>query len=92
MACGTPVLSSLAGSLPEVVGDAGALLRPDRHRGDGPTLITGLLDHPLERNHLAALAIERAARFTWASAARSLLDCFEELDPAHGSNSLGRTA
>jgi glycosyltransferase involved in cell wall biosynthesis len=29
MACGTPVVSSAVGAVPDVVGDAGALLRPD---------------------------------------------------------------
>ena len=43
--------------------------------------IQGLLDDPDGRDRLARLALERSRRFTWASAARSLLDCFEELGP-----------
>ncbi len=79
MACGTPILSSTAGSLPEVVGEAGAYFDPT----DVPAIartIAGLLANPAERDRLARLALNRARRFTWAAAARSLLECFEELD------------
>ena len=91
MACGTPVLSSLAGSLPEVVGEAGLYFDPTDIEAMSDA-IAALLNNPAERDRLAALALARAARFTWASAARSLVACFEGLDPARGSDSLGRTA
>ncbi len=80
MACGTPVLSSTAGSLPEVVGDAGSYFDPT----DVPDMsraIAGLLADPAARDRLAGLALARAGHFTWAASARSLLDCFEELRP-----------
>ncbi len=86
MACGTPVLSSTAGSLPEVVGDAGLFCDPTDIEAMSDA-ISALLNNPAERARLAALALQRAARFTWASAARSLLECFEELDPGRGSSS-----
>jgi len=91
MACGTPVLSSTAGSLPEVVGDAGLFFDPTDIEAMADAM-AGLLAHPLERDRLARLAIDRAQRFTWTSAARSLLDCFEELGPGHRGNSMGMTA
>lgn len=90
MACGTPVLCSTAGSLPEVVGEAGVYFDPT----DVPAMaatIRSLLASPADRDRLAALALQRARRFTWASAARSLLDCFEELGPRRAA-SLRRTA
>jgi glycosyltransferase involved in cell wall biosynthesis len=90
MACGTPVLSSTAGSLPEVVGEAGVYFDPTDIKAMSRA-IRSLLADPTERNRLAALALEQARRFTWASAARSLLECFEELGPG-GANLLGRTA
>ena len=43
--------------------------------------IRSLLADPAERDRLARLALDRSRRFTWASAARSLLECFEELGP-----------
>ncbi len=79
MACGTPILSSTAGSLPEVVGEAGLYFDPT----DVPAIartISHLLANPTGRDRLARLALDRARRFTWAAAARSLLECFEELD------------
>jgi glycosyltransferase involved in cell wall biosynthesis len=81
MACGIPVLSSLAGSLPEVVGDAGVYFDPRDVDAMAETM-RRLLANPAERDRLAARALRRSARFSWTSSARSLLDCFEELDPA----------
>ncbi len=81
MACGVPVLSSTAGSLPEVVGDAGDFFDPTDVAAIAATLVR-LLDDPAERDRLARRALRRAARFTWAEAARGLLDCFDDLDPS----------
>jgi glycosyltransferase involved in cell wall biosynthesis len=91
MACGTPILSSTAGSLPEVVGDAGLCFDPT-NVDQITNAIAHLFNHPAERDRLAAIALERAKRFTWTSAARSLLECFDELDPARGAKSRGKTA
>jgi glycosyltransferase involved in cell wall biosynthesis len=91
MACGTPILSSTAGSLPEVVGDVGLFFDPTDIEAMSD-VVGALLNNPPERARLAGLALERARRFTWASAARSLLECFEEFEPRRGSNSLGRSA
>jgi glycosyltransferase involved in cell wall biosynthesis len=80
MACGTPVLSSTAGSLPEVVGPAGRFFDPKdvdaiaRSMGE-------LLDDPAGRDRLAEVAARRASKFTWDASARSMLECFEELAP-----------
>ena len=42
-----------------------------------------------ERDRLAARALRRSARFSWSSSARSLLDCFEELDPRGAAGATG---
>jgi glycosyltransferase involved in cell wall biosynthesis len=91
MACGTPVLSSTAGSLPEVVGEAGLFFEPTDVENIADVMIR-LFDHPAERDRLAALALKRAARFSWTSAARTLLDCFEEVAPGQLTHPLGRIA
>jgi glycosyltransferase involved in cell wall biosynthesis len=91
MACGTPILSSTSGSLPEVVGDAGLFFDPTDIEAMSDAM-GALLNNPAERARLAGLALERARRFTWASAARSLLECFEELEPGQGANTIGRSA
>jgi glycosyltransferase involved in cell wall biosynthesis len=80
MACGTPVVASEAGSLPEVVGEAGLFFDPTDVGAIAHALRTIVRD-PSLRELLADRAIRRASRFTWAAAARGLLDCFEELDP-----------
>ena len=81
MACGTPVLSSRAGSLPEVVGDAGLFFDPT-DVGSIATTIRRLLADPRIRDDLARRALARAPLFTWDRAAAALLDCFGELTPS----------
>ena len=80
MACGVPVLFSRAGSLPEVVGDAGLDFDPTDVAAMAEALGRLLGDRGL-RDRLAATALRRAGRFTWAASARALLDCFHEFDP-----------
>src|SRR5438067_3076920 len=62
MACGTPVLTSNISALPEVVGDAGALVDP--YNTDA---ISGRLAEPRDdrsqRDELARRGLERARRF-----------------------------
>jgi glycosyltransferase involved in cell wall biosynthesis len=79
MACGTPVLFSRAGSLPEVVGGAGLDFDPT-DVGEMVRAIERLLDDPALRNRLGRQALHRAQRYTWSAAARALLDCFHEFD------------
>lgn len=80
MACGTPVLSSRAGALPEVVGDAGLFFDPTDVAQIAHALHR-LLGDPAERDRLARRALRRAGRFTWAASARAMLACFDALDP-----------
>lgn len=76
MACGIPVLSSSAASLPEVVGDAGLYFDPHQ-----PAQIADAIYRiATEADTLAALqqkARERVAQFTWANAARLALEHLE---------------
>ena len=79
MACGTPVISSRAGSLPEVIGEAGVYFDPT-DAGSMAAAIRALLSDAGRRDTLARLALEQSQRFTWEAAARGLLDCFTELE------------
>jgi glycosyltransferase involved in cell wall biosynthesis len=81
MACGVPVLYSRAGSLPEVVGDAGLDFDPTDVAAMAEAL-GRLLGDPALRDRLAQLALRRARRFNWEASARALLDCFHEFDPS----------
>ncbi len=69
MACGTPVLASTAGAVPEVVGDAGLYFDPR----DSMQIADAIHRMATERDTLESLrkkALERSAQFTWANAAR----------------------
>jgi glycosyltransferase involved in cell wall biosynthesis len=64
MACGTPVVTTTGGSLPEVAGDAALLVEP----GDADALavaIGKLVGDPGERVALVQRGLVRAAGFTW---------------------------
>jgi glycosyltransferase involved in cell wall biosynthesis len=80
MACGTPVLSSTAGSLPEVVGEAGVYFDPTDVSGMARAM-EDLLADPARRDALAQQALQRSRRFTWQAAAKHLLAEFEALNP-----------
>jgi alpha-1,3-rhamnosyl/mannosyltransferase len=64
MACGTPVLASRRGSLPEVVGDAGLLFDPESTEEIARAILSLTADAAL-RAQLARRARERAAGFSW---------------------------
>lgn len=69
MACGVPVLASSAGSLPEVVGDAGLLFDPHDVAAMSAAILeistnTGL------RSELQKRALQRSSQFSWAAAAQ----------------------
>ena len=78
MACGTPVISTTAGALPEVVGDAGILVPP----GDTGALvesIKALLFDDAKRREMGARGAERVKRlFNWDNAARQTADYYLE--------------
>ncbi len=78
MACGTPVLSSTAGSLPEVVGEAGLFFDPLDILAMA-SVIRDLFADSVRRDHLAGLALKRSMSFTSSAVADSLLECFASL-------------
>jgi glycosyltransferase involved in cell wall biosynthesis len=65
MACGTPVVSSTAGALPEVLGDAALLVDPY----DEDALAEALEAAAHDDGTLRRRGLERAARYTWQAAA-----------------------
>ena len=80
MACGVPVVSSNAGSLPEVLGEAAILLPPTGP--DAPEAWAGtivrLLGDERTRIQMAADGRAQAARFTWERAAEQTLAMYRE--------------
>jgi glycosyltransferase involved in cell wall biosynthesis len=91
MACRTPVLSSTAGSLPEVVGDAGLFFEPTDVT-DMARAIRRLLADPSGRETLAARALERSRIYDWNAAAGTLIREFEKLVNERGLRLRIRTA
>ena len=78
MACGAPVLSSRAGSLPEVVGDGGVYFDPSSVEAIAGVVRAIFADRE-KRDALAALALDRSHRFGWGAVAEGLLDVFDSL-------------
>jgi alpha-1,3-rhamnosyl/mannosyltransferase len=78
MASGVPVLVSRRASLPEVVGDAGILLDPDRPDLTAASIVS-LLDDETARFRMAALGRKRAASFTWEACAGRTVDVYRRV-------------
>lgn len=76
MACGTPVITSTASSLPEVVGDAGWLLDPA-----DPDALAAAMEQVLEskeqRVQMRAEGLTQAAKFSWEKTALHTASSFK---------------
>ncbi len=71
MACGTPVITSHAGALPEVAGDAALQVDPTSVEGMTEAMRTLLMDHDL-RSVLSKKGMERACQFSWERSAAKI--------------------
>ena len=94
LACGTPVVASRAGALPEVVGEDGGCARLVEP-GDAGALATTLgelLDSPAERARLGAAGRARALeRFGWTSVARATVEAYQAaIETAAAATAKGR--
>ena len=76
--CGTPVVSSTAGAIPEICGAGGLFCDPDDVAGIAAALRT-LLEDDAEWRRLSALARQNAARFSWTECARPLVELVGEM-------------
>jgi glycosyltransferase involved in cell wall biosynthesis len=77
MACGTAVISSNAGPMPEVLGDAALLLAPREPRSWADA-IERVLSEPTLAADLRARGTARAALFSWERTARATRDVYRE--------------
>jgi glycosyltransferase involved in cell wall biosynthesis len=78
MACGTPVVTSNAASLPEVVGEAGLMLAPDDVPGWAAALQRVWMDAAY-RAELADRCVRQAQQFTWPATARQIARAYRDL-------------
>ncbi|NOY17536.1 MAG: glycosyltransferase family 4 protein [Gammaproteobacteria bacterium] len=77
MACGVPVLASSAGSIPEVVGDAGLYFDPDDVSQIADAIYRLASDEETV-NVLKEKALARSRTFTWERAAGLTIACLED--------------
>lgn len=75
MACGTPVVSSNAASLPEVGGDAVEYFDPYSVE-EMAAAIERVLDSPARQAEIREKGLRQAAKFTWEECARKHLEVY----------------
>lgn len=81
MACGTPVITGDRSSLPEVVGDAGAMVDPYKPEAFANAILEALADEPM-RIKMSRKGLIQAQKFTWPRMARQVDALYREtLDP-----------
>ena len=82
MTSGVPVVAARRGSLPEVLGDAGLLIDPER-----PDEIAAAMAHLLDDSAAAAACIARgiarARSFRWETTAARVEQAYHEAMEAH---------
>jgi glycosyltransferase involved in cell wall biosynthesis len=78
MACGVPVITSNTSSMPEIAGDAAAIVDPFK-----PDEILAAIEHILAdekfRNELCEKGMERAKLFSWKNMAAKYLELYKEV-------------
>jgi glycosyltransferase involved in cell wall biosynthesis len=84
MACGCPVISSNAASLPEVLGNAAVYFSPNE-----PEQLTGLMSQLAEdwqaRENMKTIGLERAQRFNWKATAEKTLPVLTQWENGVGA-------
>jgi glycosyltransferase involved in cell wall biosynthesis len=82
MACGTPVVTSDAASLPEVVGEAGIMVSPTDLAAIADALNRVLTDEVL-RDCLVRKGLERVRGFSWDLTAQAVGRVYERVLATH---------
>jgi glycosyltransferase involved in cell wall biosynthesis len=80
-ACGTPVVTSKKGSLPEVAGEAALLVDPCDPEDIASSVLKLLADKSL-REEKRQLGLKQIEKFSWDDAARKTLEVFSQV--VHG--------
>ena len=90
MACGTPVVVSDRGSLPEVVGDAGIVCQPDASSLE--EALHGLLVDAERMADLGQRGLERSLAFTWKATVQGWCQALHQAVPNPRPSALDRAA
>jgi glycosyltransferase involved in cell wall biosynthesis len=78
LSCGTPLVTSNASSLPELLGDAGFAVDPDDAQALAGAILSCLVDEALAAD-MRQRGPQQAARFTWTRTARETLAAYQEV-------------
>lgn len=78
MSCGTPVITSQASSLPEVVGDAGLTVHPTDVDGLAQAIVDVVRDDDLHAT-LRKKGLQQAQRFSWRTMAEQTLQAYNDV-------------
>lgn len=85
MRCGTPVLASTAGALPEIVAGAGLLVDPGDEAGWTTALLQLDTDAGL-RERLVHAGFDRSAPFTWTATATKAWTVLDQVTSSSGQS------
>lgn len=89
MRCGTPVIASSRGAIPEIVAEGGILVDPRRPR-DIVEAILAVTTSPDLRARLGIQAAKRASDFSWDRAAEQTAELYESLVATKRVQRVGR--
>jgi len=80
MACGVPVITSNTSSMPEIAGDAAAIVDPTKPE-EITAAIRKILSDETYKNELCEKGIARANQFSWRAMAEKYLDLYKKVAP-----------
>lgn len=89
MSCGTPVVATRTGALPDVVGDTGLLVPPDDPERLAHALVLAGTDNPSSRR-MRSEGIARASAYDWASIGGSYVELYEKTARQATTSTSGR--
>jgi glycosyltransferase involved in cell wall biosynthesis len=78
MSCGTPVITSTGGALPEIVGEAAIQVDPYSHEMLAREMVRVLGDRELHQTMIRK-GLAHAARFNWEECARKTVKTYEQI-------------
>jgi glycosyltransferase involved in cell wall biosynthesis len=78
MQCGVPVITSNTSSLPEIVGERGAMVNPDDIQGLASMMFDLLSDDSLRKENIR-YGLSRARLFSWEKCALETQEIYEEV-------------